>query len=305
MLLPDNYALDTRAGHGCDVEALVSNPSAAGREESVVADSGRDAGDRGRRCPSALIGRLNSWHGSSPEAWALSSKSATAPTRAWICFRDQAGASLTGAVVRTWAPAGQTSTLTVVKGRQPKLSMAPLACYRPGEPPRLTYRIRTGRCRDLIPLLDQAHQTLHAPMILIWENLAGHHSRRMQRAVADRDRLTLHYPAAYVPDLNPVEQGLVAPQAHRPGHPRRPHPGGADSCRSNRSPSHPPPPHSADHLTRLLRPHRHRHPPPTATSPGGRHTGLDDDQAVDHVLYVVHGQGARTGRPAPSMAVTR
>jgi transposase len=126
----------------------------------------------------------------------------------WICFQDEAGTSLTGAVVRTWAPAGQTPTLTVVKGRQPKLSMAALACYRPGEPPRLIYRIRTGwyRDRDLIPLLDQAHQALHAPMILIWDNLAGHHSRWMQRSIQGRSWLTVHYLPAYAPDLNPVEQ---------------------------------------------------------------------------------------------------
>lgn len=88
---------------------------------------------------------------------------------AWLCFQDEAGTSLTGAVVRTWAPAGQTPVLTVVKGRQPKLSMAALACYRPGEAPRLIYRTRTGwyRDRDLIPLLDKAHQTLGAPIVLI------------------------------------------------------------------------------------------------------------------------------------------
>ncbi|MGW3248163.1 hypothetical protein [Streptomyces sp. NPDC001070] len=83
---------------------------------------------------------------------------------AWFCFQDEAGTSPTGAVVRTWSPAGQTPVLTVVKGRQPKLSMAALACYSPGRAPRLIYRIRTGRYRDRdrIPLLDQAHQALGA-----------------------------------------------------------------------------------------------------------------------------------------------
>lgn len=96
----------------------------------------------------------------------------------------------------------------MVKGRQPKLSMAALACYRPGEPPRLIYRIRAGwyRDRDLIPLLDQAHQALDAPMVLIWDNLAGHHSRWMQRSIQGRSWLTVHYLPAYAPDLNPVEQ---------------------------------------------------------------------------------------------------
>ncbi|MEU8892526.1 hypothetical protein [Streptomyces sp. NPDC048442] len=102
---------------------------------------------------------------------------------AWTCFQGEAGASLTGAVVRTWAPAGQTPVLTVFKGRRPKVSMAALVCYRPGGTPRLIYRIGTGWYRDLIPLLDQAHQALGAPMVLIWDNLAGHHSHWMRRSV--------------------------------------------------------------------------------------------------------------------------
>jgi transposase len=127
---------------------------------------------------------------------------------AWLCFQDEAGASLTGAVARTWAPAGQTPTLTVVKGRQPKLSMAALLCFRPGEPPRLIHRTLPGRWRDrdLVALLDQAHQALDAPMVLVWDNLAGHHSRRMQHAIRHRPWLTVHYLPAYAPDPNPVEQ---------------------------------------------------------------------------------------------------
>ena len=44
----------------------------------------------------------------------------------------------------TWAPAGQTPLLHVVKGTQSKLSVAALCCYRSGTELRMLYRIRPG-----------------------------------------------------------------------------------------------------------------------------------------------------------------
>jgi hypothetical protein len=114
---------------------------------------------------------------------------------------------LTGAVERTWAPAGQTPVLHVVKGSQSKLSVAALCCYRPGHEPRMLYRTRPGwyHDRDLIALLDQAHQELAAPILLVWDNLSGHRSGRMRRAIAARAWLEVEYLPAYAPELNPAE----------------------------------------------------------------------------------------------------
>ncbi|MEY9211648.1 hypothetical protein [Thermobifida halotolerans] len=83
----------------------------------------------------------------------------------------------------TWAPAGQTPALHVVKGSQTKLSVAALCCYRPGQQPRMLYRSRPGwyHDRDLITLLDAAHQELAAPILLVWDNLSAHRSHRMRR----------------------------------------------------------------------------------------------------------------------------
>jgi hypothetical protein len=85
--------------------------------------------------------------------------------------------------------------------------MAALCCYREGEAPRMLYRTKPGwyRDRDLIALLDEAHQVLKAPIILIWDNLAGHHSRRSRRAIEARTWLEAEYLPAYAPELNPVE----------------------------------------------------------------------------------------------------
>lgn len=66
-------------------------------------------------------------------------------------------------------PGRADPTLHVVKGTQSKLSVAALCCYRPGHAPRMLYRTRPGwyHDRDLIALLDAAHQELAAPIIVV------------------------------------------------------------------------------------------------------------------------------------------
>ncbi|MHA6801196.1 transposase [Bounagaea algeriensis] len=45
----------------------------------------------------------------------------------------------------------------------------------------------------LIRLLDQAHQQLQTPLILIWDRLDAHRSHRMRRAIAARSWLEVEY----------------------------------------------------------------------------------------------------------------
>ena len=71
--------------------------------------------------------------------------------------------------------------------------MAGLLAYRPGHRPHLYYRQVTHRGRknerrslseaDYAALLRAAHHQLHAPIILIWDNLNTHLSKRMQTFV--------------------------------------------------------------------------------------------------------------------------
>jgi hypothetical protein len=51
---------------------------------------------------------------------------------------------------------------------------------------------------DYIAFLDQAHQRLRAPIVLIWDNLNTHVSVRMRE-------LTVVRLPDYAPDLNPAE----------------------------------------------------------------------------------------------------
>jgi hypothetical protein len=65
-----------------------------------------------------------------------------------------------------------------------RVSVAGLVCLKPGHRGRLMWRPRLHRNRkgergsfsedDYIALLDQAHQGLRAPIVLIWDNLNTH-----------------------------------------------------------------------------------------------------------------------------------
>jgi putative transposase len=108
--------------------------------------------------------------------------------------------------------------ITVCGKGSGRVSIAGLVCFQPGRrscPPRLIYRTRShnGRPgqrrsfseRDYADLLDAAHQQLGGPIILVWDNLNTHLSRKMRAYIAARDWLTVYRLPAYAPDLNATE----------------------------------------------------------------------------------------------------
>ncbi len=59
---------------------------------------------------------------------------------------------------------------------------------------------------DYAELIAAAHQQLHAPVILIWDNLNTHISAAMRALISARpDWLTEVRLPSYAPDLNPAE----------------------------------------------------------------------------------------------------
>jgi putative transposase len=98
-----------------------------------------------------------------------------------LCFEDEAGQNLRPPKARTWAPRGHTPVVRVSGKGSGKVSVAGLACYKPGARARLFYRARTHYGRkgerrsmseaDYASLVTAAHNQLHAPVILIWDNL--------------------------------------------------------------------------------------------------------------------------------------
>ena len=67
-------------------------------------------------------------------------------TGAYICFEDEAGQALRPGKARTWAPRGRTP-VTLVSGNAGRLSVAGMACLKPGQPGRFFYRVRVHRRR--------------------------------------------------------------------------------------------------------------------------------------------------------------
>jgi transposase len=136
-------------------------------------------------------------------------------TGAWICFEDEAGQSLRPGRARTWARRGHTPVVRV-SGNSGRLSVAGMACMKPGRPGRFFYRLRVHRKRkddrrsmseaDYAHLITAAHRALNAPMIVIWDNLNTHRSRKMLAFTGAReDWLTVVRLPGYAPDLNAVE----------------------------------------------------------------------------------------------------
>ena len=121
-------------------------------------------------------------------------KTVAAAGGAWICFEDEAGQTLRPPRARTWGRRGHTPVVRVSGKGSGRVSVAGLLAYRPGHRPHLYYRLVTHRGRrgerrslseaDYAALLSAAHQQLHAPIILIWDNLNTHVSKRMQKFVA-------------------------------------------------------------------------------------------------------------------------
>jgi DDE superfamily endonuclease len=97
-----------------------------------------------------------------------------------------------------------------------RVSLAALIAIKPGQRPRLIYRVyhsrRHGKERrkgftetDYARLLDAAHQQLAGPLVVVWDNLNAHVSSRMTELVASRDWLTVCQLPPYAHELNPVE----------------------------------------------------------------------------------------------------
>ncbi len=101
------------------------------------------------------------------------------------------GAEIGPPKARTWARRGSHSRGRGVRAwGSGRVSVAGLVCLRAGSRGRLLYRMRIHRGRkgerrsmseaDYAGLITAAHQQLHAPVILIWDNLNTHISAAMR-----------------------------------------------------------------------------------------------------------------------------
>jgi transposase len=134
----------------------------------------------------------------------------------WIVFEDESGQGLRPPKGRTWGRRGQTPVVTVTGGSNKRVSLAALIAIKPGQHPRLIYRVHKSRRRgkdqrkgfteaDYARLLDAAHQQLAGPLVVVWDNLNSHVSAAMTELIVARDWLTVCQLPPYAHELNPVE----------------------------------------------------------------------------------------------------
>lgn len=103
---------------------------------------------------------------------------------AWIVFEDEAGQSMIPPRARAWGRIGQTPVVRVRGRGSGRVSMAGMACYKPGERSRLIYRTREYRARkdepkgfgwrDFRDLVVRARIQLGGPIVLVWDNVRLH-----------------------------------------------------------------------------------------------------------------------------------
>ncbi len=129
--------------------------------------------------------------------------------KAWIVFEDESGISEQPSVRRTWAPRGQTPVL-IHSFNWKRMSVAAALAYRwDGQRCGLFFQLRAGSydTESLIGFLHELKQHFRGKkIILLWDRLPGHKSRKMQDYLhSQRDWLRLEWLPGYAPDLNPVE----------------------------------------------------------------------------------------------------
>jgi DDE superfamily endonuclease len=123
-------------------------------------------------------------------------KRTAADLGAWLVFKDESGQGLRPPKGRTWGRRGKTPVVTVTGGSSKRVSLAALIAVKPGQRPRLVFRVHAGRRGDkrkgfteagYARLPGAARQQLGGPVVLVWDNLNTHLSKAMTSLIAARD----------------------------------------------------------------------------------------------------------------------
>jgi transposase len=135
---------------------------------------------------------------------------------AYVCFEDEAGQGLRPPKGRTRAPRGARPVVRVRGGGNGKVSIAGVACCRPGDRPHVFCKLRVYRRRkgerkgftwsDYRELIIAAHRELAAPLVWCRDNLNIHLAPELADfARENKEWLRICRMPAYAPDLNPAE----------------------------------------------------------------------------------------------------
>lgn len=104
--------------------------------------------------------------------------------------------------VRTWAPQGETPVLQYPFNWKQLSAIAGMTIYR------FYFRLFPGAIKGahLVEFLSALHQTIDRKLLVIWDGLPAHRSRRVRAFIETlHGAIQLEQLPAYAPELNPVE----------------------------------------------------------------------------------------------------
>lgn len=124
-------------------------------------------------------------------------------------FVDESAFSQRPPIRATWAPRGCTPTLVEPFNWQRLSGIGALLAPPSGRRPRWLLALHRGSIRSaqIARFLNALKRHRRRPVILLWDGLPAHRSRRTRQALdSHRDWLRVEGLPAYAPELNPVEQ---------------------------------------------------------------------------------------------------
>jgi putative transposase len=113
-------------------------------------------------------------------------------------------------VRRTWAPIGHTPVIKRKARSHEKITAIAAVCTRPsGRNPWMYFRLLAPNenlnSASCVAFLEQLLVNIRGPVIMVWDGLQAHRSKKVKRFVAKHPRLELVPLPPYAPELNPSE----------------------------------------------------------------------------------------------------
>jgi len=127
---------------------------------------------------------------------------------ATIVFLDESGFSERPSIRRTWAPRGSTPVLRLPFNWKRLSAIGALAASPAGRQVQAFISLRPGSVtsEEVMGFLANLRRHVRGKVVLLWDRLGAHKSKRTRAYVAARSRwLKAEYLPAYAPELNPVE----------------------------------------------------------------------------------------------------
>lgn len=128
--------------------------------------------------------------------------------KAWLVFEDESAFSQRPPIRATWAPKGQTPVVVEPFNWRRLSGIGAVLTNASGRHLRWLLSLHRGNIRSaqLVRFLQALRRHRRRPVILLWDRLPAHRSRRVAQAVQQhRAWLRVEWLPAYAPELNPVE----------------------------------------------------------------------------------------------------